>query len=217
MWTYDGDDPGIRLFTTALEAGAPMPLDRATSVLEVGSCETDWLRRAAETWPAWFVGLDWREPKSRTLMDDGPTRMVLKGNALQPDACPAGFYDAIVSLSAIEHMGLGHYDHDPLDEDGDFHVLGNCWSWLKPGGWLYFDVPYDPRGYRVCGTEYRTYDTAALEARLRWPRPWRLQWTGYAKAWETRALIERPTDQPDDRLHYYVAMVLQKPDGGPQG
>lgn len=203
MWMYDGGDPGIQLFTACLDGGAPIRIEAGMRILEVGCCESDWLQRAHEAWPQTrFIGVDLRA-KTRI----GRSHMTIPGNVLEPDIVEPESCDAIVSLSAIEHMGLGHYG-DPLDPDGDARVVLNCWKWLKPGGWLYFDVPYDPTGYRVQGTECRVYDTVALVDRLgtRWTGPWR--WTGYCASDNARTLIPAP-QEPHHRF-WYTAMVWQK-------
>lgn len=215
-WNYDdGTDPGIRLFSACLKAGAPIVFGRGDEspepfrVLEVGCCESDWLQRAADCWrDARFVGID-----VRTKVRLGTQLMAVQANVLDPDIVQPESLDAIVSLSAIEHVGLGHYG-DPLAPDGDTKAITNCMRWLKPGGWLYFDVPYDPTGYRVHGTECRVYDDNALWDRL-WVNPlcsvkgralWR--WTGYAPARDAGTLVEKPTASVEP--FHYVAMVWRK-------
>lgn len=67
---------------------------------------------------------------------------------------------------------------DPIHEWGDQVAMRNLWHWLKPGGWLWVDVPYGDR-YLVQGTKHRLYNEAALEIRLELPL-WRVMW--YAQA-----------------------------------
>lgn len=211
---FDSDDPGIGLFHACLTAGAPMPFEPGMRVLEVGCCEADWLHRAHEAFPdVEFVGIDWRAPD---VVDGDGTVTRKKANGLDPDLFPPESFDAIVSLSAIEHFGLGHYSKDPVDTDGDSVIVANCWRWLKPEGWFYFDVPYDPTGYRVAGTEYRVYDDDAIYDRLARTGvtesgigcDWLERFVGYVHAKTFRALIPKPTASVD--LFYYCAMVWQK-------
>jgi len=204
-WTYRGPDTGLRLFTLALAAGAPWAVPDGGLVLDVGCGESPWLEWAEATWPtAHFVGVDWRA----TAGTHG-RRVYLKANALNRALFAAGTFDAIVGMSAFEHFGLGHHATDPVDANGDRHIVAHCASWLRPGGYLYFDVPYDPRAYRVEGTAFRVYDAAALEARLRGAR-WIDHWRGYART-ACERLIPAPTTHGTADLEYYVACVWQKP------
>ena len=211
-WAYVGRDDGIRLYTACWNAGAPMPILSGQRILELGCCEEDWLHMAHDIWPdTHFVGVDTRAPDD---IDAGGWVERKRANALNPDLFEPESMDGIVSLSAFEHFGLGHYG-DPLDPDGDTQIIANCWRWLKPGGWLYFDVPYDPRKYWLKGTEYRAYNDEALLDRL-WAAPlvgtcaahW--HFTGYCGSRTPETLIDKPTTQSDDGLRYYVAFCWQK-------
>lgn len=174
-------------------------------VLEVACCEADWLHEAARAWPdVRFVGIDTRAPNAGAEGDRVRRR---NADALNADLFEPESLDAVVSLSAIEHVGLGHYG-DPIDPDGDSKAVANIWRWLKPGGWFYFDVPYDPSGYRVQGTKCRVYDTASLMSRVM-PRG---AWRGsrfYSEAAHASVLVPEPA-APATPFHY-VAVFLQKP------
>ena len=203
-WSYTERDPGLALFTTCLQAGAPMPMTAGMRVLEIGCCEADWLHLAAKAWPECaFVGVDVRAPNDRE--EHGRIERV-QADVMNPDLFAPESFDAIVSLSAIEHVGLGHYG-DPKDPKGDIRVMANAWRWLKPGGWLYFDVPYDPTGYRVQGTECRVYDDQAIAWRLspltgHGPHAW------FSEARSAGTLVPKPT-APVEPFHY-CAMVWRK-------
>lgn len=208
-WTYDGRDPGLRLFTAALQAGAPMPIAPGMRVLEIGCCEANWLDAARDAWPEVdLVGID-------TRMQDRTTGRVVRRNADARDPrlfSPATF-DAVVSVSAVEHIGLGHYG-DPRDPDGDTQAMTNIWGWLKPGGWVYFDVPYDPTGYAVLNTECRIYDDQAIWDRL-WHQPLvearahgDQRWEGYVDSKAPGQLVEKPTVKA--ARYWYAAHVWQK-------
>lgn len=203
-WVYHGSDPGLRLFTSCLESGAPMPMQTGARVLQIGCCEADWLHLAAEAWPtAQFTGVDCRAPD---VVDAEGRVTRMRANALDPDLFAPERFDAIVSLSAIGHVGLGHYG-DPRDPAGDALVMGHCWRWLKPGGWVYFDVPYDPTRHYFEGTECRVYDDAALRSRLQWS-PWTERFCGYAAANNPGVLVPPPTDP--HRRYWYTARVWTK-------
>ena len=200
-------DPGIGLFHTCLSAGAPMAFEPGMRILEIGCCEADWLSEARRAWPEIdLVGID-------TRAVTGGRGDTYKADAMDTSVFPAESFDGIVSLSAIEHIGLGHYG-DPVDPDGDTKAMANVFRWLKPGGWVYFDVPYDPTGYQVKGTECRVYDDDALFERL-WMQPLadakaraRWLWDGYVHAKAVRELLDKPTvaAQP----FYYRACVFRK-------
>lgn len=128
------------------------------TVLEIGCAEADWQTpMLAERPDLQITGIDWR--------DCARPGVTIRGDVLMQEFPPASF-DAIVSVSAIEHIGLGVYDGDPVHEFGDSVTMARCAQWLKPDGWLYFDVPYRPNGsYEVHGN-FRAYDEAALQSRL---------------------------------------------------
>lgn len=220
-WSYDGHDPGIGLFSACLAAGAPMVFESGMRILEIGCCEADWLHEAHAAWPyIHFVGFDTRAPdvtdgdgNVKRLRWDAMDESMLFQFADGQKVVEAVGFDAIVSLSAIEHIGLGHYG-DPLDPDGDTKALANCWRWLKPGGWIYFDVPYDPTGYRVEGTECRVYDDgerfmrlwvnslAQATAKAQW------LWEGYSEARNAMTLVPKPTVAVEP--FHYAAMIWRK-------
>lgn len=201
---------GCANFFGAYLQRADLDLSPASHVLEIGCGEFDWLKVAAQYWPQMrFWGVDWRcsnQQHERTV--------VMQGDARQEWLYPPGSFDWIVSISAIEHMGLGHYDADPVDPDGDTQVIANAFTWLKPGGWLTFDVPWQPSGFEVCGTSHRLYDPDSLFLRL-WCEPlarakctarWHGTW--YARSNETAQLIDRPTQR--DGPFYYVGVAWRK-------
>jgi SAM-dependent methyltransferase len=90
---------------------------------------------------------------------------LVHGNAMDADLYAPARFDVIVLLGALEHFGLGFYG-DPTDEDGDTRTMQNVARWLKPGGWVYFDVPCNPT-YRVTeNRHFRVYSPAAVGQRL---------------------------------------------------
>jgi SAM-dependent methyltransferase len=199
-----GDSCG-QFFGTCLHAFSP-ELPANANVLEIGCCEYDWLDQATKTWPEMsFTGIDWRTYKRASRA------VVIKGDVMtQP--FPAESFDWIVSISAIEHVGLGHYSRDPVDPDGDSIAIRRAFDWLKPGGWLSFDVPYNPTAYQVVGTSHRIYDDAAVESRLVQGLPWRLAWSGVAGTGDTHQLIApRPKKGGED--FDYIGFWWQKPEG----
>ena len=116
---------------------------------------------------------------------------------------------AIVSISAIEHIGLGYYDNDPIHEDGDIITLTNAARWLRPGAWIYFDVPYHPQGF-MAWKSGRGYDDAAILTRL-CPRGGQLTVLGYGDGNRVGWVIPKPEREPDaGRKYDYVALLWTK-------
>ncbi len=163
-WPLTTGDSCADFFGTCLRACNPdIPAD--ARVLEIGCAEYDWLSAAAKAWPEMtLTGIDVRARKQKG--EPNPRVTAIAGDVLTHDF-PAESFDWIVSISAIEHVGLGHYG-DPKDPDGDTKAVARAWRWLKPGCWMFFDVPWNTGedAYQVCGTSHRVYDDAALEDRL---------------------------------------------------
>ena len=133
-----------------------MPLPKGASVLELGCAEADWMT------PMWALRPDLR----LTGIDYRPVKR--PGETVQADVLeyefPRAAFDAIVSISAIEHIGLGAYG-DPVNPHGDTLTMRRLATWVKPGGWVYFDVPFRDDRF-VVTTNYRAYDWYALADRL---------------------------------------------------
>jgi len=204
-WPQTVADGCGQFFGTALRAAAPT-LRPTARVLEIGCCEYDWLKSATSIWPAMsFTGIDWRHYKRAS-----PATLI-QGDVMTQHFAP-GSFDWIVSISAIEHIGLGHYAKDPVDVDGDVKTLARCWDWLAPGGWLYFDVPYNPGRYQVVGTSHRIYDEAALASRLRQGHPWREHWGGIVGKDDTSTLLSVTPQKTGGEDFYYIGLWWQKPE-----
>jgi len=195
-WRYDGTDPGLKLFTLA---NPLLPEIEWPSILEIGCCDTDFMELVGKCAIGYVDGMDWcarKRPHS---------------NALRGDVMTVGLgkYEAFISLSTIEDIGLGRYDHDPIDTYGDIKTVQRLREHLDCGGFLYFDVPYAPEGYFLLnGNKCRVYDDTALRERFG-PH----QVLGYT----THAVdgwIDKPTkNQPGDRPYYYVAILIERKDG----
>lgn len=150
-------DTCLSIWADAYDSG-DLIFPAGASVLEIGCAEADWQTPMLALRPDLRItGIDWRGCKR-----PGTT---IKGDVLTFDF-PTGSFDAIVGISSVEHIGLGHYEQDPLASDGDVMAMQRVARWLKPGGWVYLDVPYNADGYMVLNTEARIYDDAALRARL---------------------------------------------------
>ena len=69
--------------------------------------------------------------------------------------------DAVVCVSALEHVGLGAYDETPTEGELDRVILQKFGSWLRPGGEIAFTAPY---GQWEVNELQRVYDAAHLDA-----------------------------------------------------
>ena len=154
---WDDDSCG-HLWELAYQTGR-LVFPQQAAVLEIGCAEFDWITPLLAVRPDLHVtGIDWR------AMDRSSGAVYIQGDVLSQEF-PAESFDVIVGISSIEHIGLGHYEHDPSDEDGDRHCMERVVQWLKHGGWCYADMPYGPQ-YGVDGTSHRIYDDAAVTSRL---------------------------------------------------
>lgn len=148
-----GGDECLSIFGDVYATGA-LVFPEGAHVLEIGCAEADWMTPMLAQRPdLHLTGIDWRGCERPGT--------VIRGDVLTYDFPPASF-DAVVGISSIEHIGLGHYDKDPVDVDGDTHCLERVVTWLKPGGWVYCDVPFRADGYQVVGDSHRIYDVATF-------------------------------------------------------
>lgn len=76
---------------------------------------------------------------------------------------PDQLLDAIFSISAIEHAGLGAYGEGANSEHLDRIIVERFADWLRPGGELVFTAPY---GLWAVDDQQRVYDRAHLDALL---------------------------------------------------
>lgn len=69
--------------------------------------------------------------------------------------------DAVVCVSALEHVGLGAYDETPTEGELDRVIMRKFAQWLRPGGEIAFTAPY---GRWEVDELQRVYDGAHLDA-----------------------------------------------------
>lgn len=107
-------------------------------VLELGCAEADWQTPMLAVRPdLQITGIDWRKITR-------PGKTIIQGDILQQHFERASF-DCIVAVSHVEWVGVNHYG-DPKQDEGDRIEMALCSQWLKPGGWMYLDVPHRPNG-----------------------------------------------------------------------
>jgi hypothetical protein len=163
-WHYEHGDPSVKLWDYAVRAGwIDLPL--GASGLELGCCETDWHTWMRQADPeTYLAGVDWNAC-------DGYTGRFIRGDASRREpfivAGPPASFDAVVLLGSLEHFGLGFYGDPEAEQFGDVRAVAFAALWLKPGGFLYYDVPWTPAEYYVTANRhFRVYDDAALAERI---------------------------------------------------
>ena len=153
-WRYDHGDPSILLFDRAVKAGW-IDLPPGARVLELGCCETDfshWLLKADPT--IQLTGVDVNVPQQF----EGT---FIRGSAEAQDFAPNSF-EAVILLGSLEHFGLGFYG-DPINDDADMLTMSSVQSWLVPGGWCYYDVPWTPAAHYITDNRhFRVYDDITI-------------------------------------------------------
>lgn len=87
---------------------------------------------------------------------------VVTGDAKQLELPDASF-DAVVSLCALEHFGLGRYG-DEFDEQGDIKAISEMRRVLKPGGLLVFTTTLTQAQPSIAHNAHRIYDIQMLRA-----------------------------------------------------
>jgi SAM-dependent methyltransferase len=90
----------------------------------------------------------------------GPRLRSVTADVFRESSLAAESFDLVISVSTIEHLGLGRYD-DVTMPDGDRLGVERLWRLLRPGGRLMASVP---AGRPAVQRGYRTYDAARLRA-----------------------------------------------------
>lgn len=161
LWRYPESDPALMLFTAAVSR-FNLTFPPGSRILELGCAESDWLERMHKLQQGYdLVGVDARREEWRAY--EGIT--FHEGSAMDPDLFQTESFDRIVLLGALEHFGLGFYG-DPVHEDGDIVTMQNIARWLRPGGFVYFDVPVQPSFKVSDNRHFRMYAPADIEFRL---------------------------------------------------
>jgi SAM-dependent methyltransferase len=120
-------------------------------VLDVGCCHSR-LPIALASRGYHVVGLDFQSYVFRH-----PCLQAIRGDLMALPFAPAAF-DAVVAVSVIEHIGIGHYG-EPEAEMGDRHAVRQLAQVLKRGGRLILTVPF---GVALTNHWMRVYDSRRL-------------------------------------------------------
>lgn len=125
-------------------------------VLDVGYRESEIIYQTAslgfETW-----GIDIRQP-----LVEFPGVRYVRGD-IREHPLPEKYFEVVIALSTVEHIGLVFYGNEKYDAKGDVQALRGIHRALKPEGRLILTVPF---GVRAETKWYRVYDLKALQELL---------------------------------------------------
>lgn len=81
---------------------------------------------------------------------------------VQGDICqsslPDAYFDRVLAISTIEHIGLGHYG-DPIDGSKDQDAMREIHRLMKPQGKMILSVPF---GEKKLTPGFRVYDSSSF-------------------------------------------------------
>jgi SAM-dependent methyltransferase len=117
-------------------------------ILDVGCCESHFCLLLAECWLE-VIGVDVQrcypqyefKPYNTNY---GSFKFICKDIRLLD--LPDNYFDTVINVSTIEHIGLVAYDQKLIDKDGDIKAMKNIRRMLKPNGVLIFTCPYGKGG-----------------------------------------------------------------------
>jgi hypothetical protein len=129
-------------------------LPQSGSVLDVGSCDATYLNIIPQPDRVLHC-LD-----SRACSESMPPGVVFHQENLIGNGLPRGYFDAILCISTLEHIGLACYGQKPF-RWGDRLALAEMKALLKRDGYAIVTVPV---GQSKITTWYRQYSPSDLEA-----------------------------------------------------
>jgi SAM-dependent methyltransferase len=128
---------------------------KGARVLDVGCSESllshELLARGYEVW-----GIDINDYPYK------PAAMVFVKRDARDTDLPSNFFDAVVCVSTIEHIGLPVYGQEGVDLGGDIKAVREFRRILKPGGYLILTTPFAGKKFRLVPGE-RQYDLQRLQ------------------------------------------------------
>jgi hypothetical protein len=126
---------------------ALMQLPQSGIILDIGSCDATYLRIIQQRSRI----LHCLDP--RGCADEIPPDAVFHNQSIIGNDLPRAYYDAVLMISTLEHIGLPCYGQTPFP-DGDRLALADIWSLLKPNSPLITTVPV---GQAKVASWYRQY------------------------------------------------------------
>jgi SAM-dependent methyltransferase len=150
-------------------------VDPPAIVLDVG-CITSYLSFALlklgydvyaidTRWNANLYWEPWVNRETYKLWEENRTsnRVKFKLGDIRQTDYPSDFFDQVIAVSTIEHIGLSVYDNPPDDVDeGDFKAAKEIARIVKPRGNVLITVPYGILPWKQRGIQARVYDDDRL-------------------------------------------------------
>ncbi len=125
-------------------------------ILDVGCCDSDLsLQLASLGHKVW--GIDVRKYENQH------PNLIFVQSDISKTPFPSEFFDTIIAVSTIEHIGLG-YGKTPLYNNGDKLAMKEIYRILKPSGKLIITLPV---GRKKVTPTHRIYDTNSLRKLLK--------------------------------------------------
>ncbi len=157
-WITDGKDMDAALFTMAYDEPCP------SRVLVVGAHDEPTANMLADMGND-VTGVDMRGYDNK-LMSACNYRFH-RGDFCDPELFRHSLedFDVFVSLSTIEHFGMGAYREGPISIYYDVLAMRKAWELLKYGGKAYITVPTGSQFMEVW-PHWRIYDLHSLRDRL---------------------------------------------------
>jgi len=130
-------------------------LSKGSIVLDVG-CSESILSHALVMRGFRVVGLDLRDYPMKSEYIAFVKRDIVDTRF------PDEFFDGIVVVSTIEHVGLKVYGQTVIDSDLDLRAIHELWRVLKPGGLVILTTPFVGNGQNRIAREEREYGFEGL-------------------------------------------------------
>ena len=131
---------------------ALMQLPQTGTILDVGSCDATYLSVIQQP-DRQLHCLDPRDCRAVV-----PPGAIFHHQSLIGNELPEHYFDAVLLLSVLEHIGLPCYGQPPF-ADGDQLALAEVWRLVKPGGPVVVTVP---AGQSKVVSWYRQYHPSTL-------------------------------------------------------
>jgi SAM-dependent methyltransferase len=141
-----------------------------TSFLSFGLLKLGYEVHAIDT--RWNSNPQWEpyvHPETFKLWQENRTlnRVKFKLADIRKSGYPSNFFDQVIAVSTIEHVGLSVYDNpaDDVDE-GDFKAVREIARIVKPEGTILLTFPYGHIPWKERGFQARVYDDNRLNRLL---------------------------------------------------